>query len=51
MTPLDDLTQTQMHLRGGAEDWLDKRPGNSWQSVEAALELVADQTADGNFLD
>jgi hypothetical protein len=30
MTPLDDLTQTQMYFRRGAEDWLDKRQGNSW---------------------
>ena len=51
MTPLDDLTQTQMHLRRGAQDWLDKHQGNSWENVEASLEFVADQTANGNVLD
>ena len=40
-----------MHFRRGAEDWLDKRQGHSWQSVEAALEFVANQTADGDVLD
>jgi hypothetical protein len=40
-----------MHLRRGAENWLDQRPGNSWQGVEAALEFVADKTADGNIVD
>jgi len=40
-----------MHLRRGAENWLDQCPGNSWQGMEAALEFVADKTADGNVLD
>jgi len=51
MTPLDDLSQAQMHFRRGAQDWLDKRPGNPWQSVEAASEFVADQATNGNVLD
>src|SRR6476646_1464180 len=51
MTPLDDLPQTQMHLRRGTKDWLDKRQSHSRQGVETAPEFVADQTADGNVLD
>jgi hypothetical protein len=51
MTPLDDLSQTQMHLRRGAQDWLNQRQGHSRQGVEAALEFVADQTIDANVLD
>ena len=51
MTPLDDFTQTQMHLRRGAQDRLNQRAGNSWQSVEAALEFVANQTANENIVD
>ena len=51
MTPLDDLTQTQMHLRRGAQDWLNQRAGPSREGVEAAPEFVADQAADGDVLD
>src|SRR6188472_3855906 len=51
MTPLDDLTQTQMHLRRGAQDWINQHSRNSRQSVEAASEFVADKTDDGNVLD
>src|SRR5437773_5329939 len=51
MTPLDDFTETQMHLRRGAQDRLNQRPGHSRQSVEAALEFVANQTANGNIVD
>jgi hypothetical protein len=51
MTPLDDLTQTQMHLRRGAQDRLDERQGDSRQSVEAAPEFVADQASNGNVMD
>src|SRR4029077_6307916 len=51
MTPLDDLPQTQMHLRRGAEDRFDKRQGHSRQGVETAPEFMADQAANGNVLD
>ncbi len=40
-----------MHFCRGAEDWLDQRPGNPWQSMEAASGSGADPTADGNVLD
>src|SRR5512140_1266429 len=40
-----------MHLRRSAEDRLDQRQGHSWQGVEAPLEFVADQAANGNVLD
>jgi hypothetical protein len=51
MTPPDDLTQTQMYFRRGAEDWLDQRQGHSREGMEAALEFVADQAIDGSVLD
>ncbi len=51
MTPPNDLTQTQMHLRRDTQDWFDERSGNSRQSVEAPPEFVADQTVNGNFMD
>src|SRR4029077_3949022 len=51
MTPLDDLPQTQMHLRRSAQDWLNQRAGHSRESVEAASECMADQTTDVSVLD
>ena len=51
MTPLDDLTQTQMHLRRGTQDRLDQREGYSRQGMEAASGSNPDQTANGNVLD
>jgi hypothetical protein len=51
MTPLDDLTHTQMHFCRGAQDWLNQRQGHSRKGMETALEFVANQTADGNVLD
>ena len=40
-----------LHPMHGGIGLLDKRPGNSWESMEAPPEFVADQTANGNILD
>jgi len=40
-----------MHLRRGAQNRIDQHQSDSRQSLEAALELVADQKPDGDIVD